>query len=36
MKSINELKPITCYKESIAEKAIEDMWSKIRSFIENS
>lgn len=33
MKSINELKPITCYKESIAEKAIEDMWSNIKSFI---
>ena len=30
MKSINELKPITCYKESIAEKAIEDMWSNIK------
>ncbi|MBU3160724.1 ATP-binding protein [Clostridium frigoris] len=30
MKSINELKPITCYKESIAEKAIEDMWSIIK------
>lgn len=35
MKSINELKPITCYKESIAEKAIEDMWINIKSFIEN-
>ena len=33
MKSINELKPITYYKESIAEKAIEDMWSNIKSFI---
>ncbi len=33
MKSINELKPITCYKESIAEKAIEDMWSNIKSFM---
>jgi len=30
MKSINELKPITCYKESIAEKAIEDMWNIIK------
>lgn len=33
MRSINELKPITCYKESIAEKAIEDMWSNIKNFI---
>ena len=33
MKSINELKPITCYKESIAEKAIEDMWSNIQKLI---
>ena len=33
MKSINELKPITCYKESIAEKAIEDMWSNIQMLI---
>jgi MinD superfamily P-loop ATPase len=33
MKSINELKPITCYKESIAEKAIEDMWSNIQLLI---
>lgn len=30
MKSINELKPITYYKESIAEKAIEVMWSIIK------
>ncbi|MBV7274113.1 ATP-binding protein [Clostridium sp. PL3] len=29
MKSINELKPITFYKESIAEKAIENMWSNM-------
>jgi len=29
MKSINELKPITFYKDSIAEKAIEAMWSNI-------
>lgn len=35
MKSINELKPITCYKDSIAEKAIEDMWVNIKSFIYN-
>lgn len=33
MKSINELKPITCYKESIAEKAIEDMWINIQMLI---
>ena len=33
MKSINELKPITCYKESTAEKAIEDMWINIQSMI---
>ncbi|MBE6064419.1 ATP-binding protein [Clostridium cochlearium] len=29
MKSINELKPITCYEESIALKAIKDMWQNI-------
>ena len=33
MKSINELKPITYYKESIAEKAIEDMWTNIKKLI---
>lgn len=33
MKSINELKPITYYKESIAERAIEDMWGNIKKFI---
>lgn len=33
MKSINELKPITYYKGSIAEKAIEDMWNNIKNFI---
>ena len=33
MKSINELKPITYYKESIAEKAIEEMWDNIRKII---
>ncbi|KOA20150.1 electron transport complex subunit RsxB [Clostridium homopropionicum DSM 5847] len=33
MKSINELKPITHYKESIAEKAIEEMWSNMKSLI---
>lgn len=32
MKSINELKPITFYKESMAEKAIENMWNTIKSF----
>ncbi|MEK6264746.1 MAG: ATP-binding protein [Clostridium sp.] len=34
MKSINELKPITCYKESIAEIAIEDMWSNIKDLFK--
>ncbi|SHH94577.1 ATP-binding protein [Clostridium grantii] len=33
MKSINELKPITCYKDSIAEKAIEIMWNHIKSVL---
>lgn len=33
MKSINELKPITYYEESIAKKAIEDMWAKIKQVI---
>ena len=33
MKSINELKPITHYKESTAEKAIEEMWSNMKSLI---
>lgn len=33
MKSINELKPITCYKESIANKAIENMWESIKKTI---
>lgn len=33
MKSINELKPITYYKESIAEKAIEEMWDNIKKII---
>lgn len=32
-KSINELKPITYYKESKANKAIEDIWDNIRSLI---
>ncbi|MBU3204952.1 ATP-binding protein [Clostridium algidicarnis] len=30
MKSINELKPITFYKDSIAEKAIESMWDNMQ------
>lgn len=34
MKSINELKPITCYKESIAEIAIEQMWSNIKDLFK--
>ncbi|OPJ57675.1 ATP-binding protein [Clostridium oryzae] len=33
MKSINELKPITCYKDSKAENAIESMWSNIQKCI---
>ena len=33
MKSINELKPITFYKDSIAEKAIENMWDNIKKLI---
>ena len=33
MKSINELKPITYYKESIANKAIENLWTNIQSLI---
>lgn len=35
MKSINELKPITYYKESIAEQAIEKMWKNIKKLQEN-
>lgn len=31
--SINELKPITYYKDSIASKAIEDMWDDVKSLI---
>lgn len=34
MKSINELKPITYYRESIAEKAIEHMWSNIKLLLK--
>lgn len=33
IKSINELKPITFYKESIAAKAIENMWDNIKKYI---
>lgn len=33
MQSINELKPITCYENSEAKKAIERMWNKIKSII---
>ena len=33
IKSINELKSITFYKDSIAEKAIEDMWNNIKMCI---
>lgn len=33
MKSINELKPITYYKESLAEIAIEDMWDNIKKLM---
>lgn len=35
MKSINELKPITFYKDSIAEKAIQAMWSNMTKYILN-
>jgi len=33
MKSINELKPINYYKESIAYKAIDNMWDNIKKCI---
>lgn len=33
MKSINELKPITCYKESIANKSIGNIWESINKTI---
>jgi len=33
IKSINELKPITFYKESIAAKAIENMWNNMHKYI---
>lgn len=33
MKSINELKPITSYKDSMAEKAIEDMWNNMQMYL---
>jgi MinD superfamily P-loop ATPase len=32
-KSINELKPITHYKESIANKAIEEIWTNVKESI---
>lgn len=35
MKSINELKPITFYKDSIAKKSIEAMWDNIKCFLIN-
>ena len=34
MKSINELRPITYYEESIAKKAVENMWDTIKKFIK--
>lgn len=33
MKSINQLKPITYYKDSLAERAIEDMWDNIKKLM---
>ncbi|MFA6939722.1 MAG: ATP-binding protein [Clostridiaceae bacterium] len=33
IKSINELKPITFYKDSIAEKAIENMWNNMQIYL---
>lgn len=33
MKSINELKPITFYKDSIVEKAIEKMWNNMQMYL---
>ncbi|MBU3207219.1 ATP-binding protein [Clostridium algidicarnis] len=33
MKSINELKPITFYKDSIAEKVIENMWDNMKGHL---
>ncbi|NMM65749.1 4Fe-4S binding protein [Clostridium sp. P21] len=33
MKSINELKPIICYENSEARKAIEHMWNNIKAII---
>ncbi len=33
MKSINQLKPITYYKDSLAERAIEDMWDNIKKIM---
>ncbi|SEF63544.1 MinD superfamily P-loop ATPase, contains an inserted ferredoxin domain [Caloramator fervidus] len=34
IKSINELKPITFYKDSIAAKAIRNMWNNIKEYIK--
>ncbi|MFD3156660.1 ATP-binding protein [Haloimpatiens sp. FM7330] len=34
MKSINELKPIISYEESIANKAVREMWKKIKKSID--
>ena len=34
MKSINELKPINYYKDSIARRAIEDMWENILKYVK--
>ncbi|WMJ82212.1 ATP-binding protein [Clostridium sp. MB40-C1] len=34
MKSINELRPITYYEESIANKAIKDMWLNIKFILD--
>lgn len=33
MKSINQLKPITYYKDSLAERAIEAMWDNIKELM---
>lgn len=34
MQSINELKPITNYKDSIANKAVQSMWNNIKNLIK--
>ena len=33
MKSINELKPITYYEDSTANKAIKELWTNIQRLI---